>query len=310
MLAIIVTCLKIIGIILAVLVGMVIFMICFVLFVPFKYKLSASKGDEVHFLALNFGWLLSMLQVKVLYEEKFLVIARIFGIPVYRSDRQPKPKKEKKSKKKDKKSKKEEESNQDTEEPITEEPATEEPITEEPITEEPATEEPATEEPTIEEDTCQSKKDRDIIRDSELYETWLRVKEMIRSIWYIVKHYKEIMKREEFKLALKICFQQLLFLYRKMKPRKLECAVEYGDADPATTGKFLAYSIMLQPILESLLQFTPYFEEQVFRFSLKVYGRITVVHFLQVAIRLYRNREFRTILTLLTNKEGTNGRAK
>lgn len=78
--------LKIIGILLLVVIGMVLALLLAVLFVPVRYRIQVDKETtgvaKVH---AGVGWLLRIIYVSVRYEEELQYCVRIFGIPLIRS---------------------------------------------------------------------------------------------------------------------------------------------------------------------------------------------------------------------------------
>ncbi len=104
---------KIIGILLASIVGLVLLLLALILFVPFRYKLYGQKHDDLYLMA-KVTWLLHIVSFKFEYtgEGKPVSKARVFGIPVYNST---KPKKDQDSEK-EQKAENHQEDKKDTEE--------------------------------------------------------------------------------------------------------------------------------------------------------------------------------------------------
>lgn len=84
MLHIIFLILKILGIVLAVLVGIILFILIVTLFVPIRYQLLGKKEDEVLFLDTKATWLLHLVMISLSYiDEKLWIRLRIAGIVFY-----------------------------------------------------------------------------------------------------------------------------------------------------------------------------------------------------------------------------------
>ncbi|QHQ62516.1 DUF2953 domain-containing protein [Anaerocolumna sedimenticola] len=89
MLHIVLFLLKIIGIILASILGLFIFLILVVLLVPIRYRINADNRDEIRAEA-KISWLLSIINILILYSDnKLLIRLKLFGRIFYDS-RNPK----------------------------------------------------------------------------------------------------------------------------------------------------------------------------------------------------------------------------
>lgn len=86
---VILTILKIIGIILLVVLGLMLFLLLLVLFVPIRYRIDASKDAEgeqhIHAL-IKVTWLLHLLNIRFLYPEEAYLRVRIACFTLFRSD--------------------------------------------------------------------------------------------------------------------------------------------------------------------------------------------------------------------------------
>lgn len=104
MVHIILLILKIAGIILLSVLGLILLLLAAVLFVPVTYRVQAEKEESVRIRAAG-GWMFRMLSVHYLLEgEERDLVFRLFGIPIYRpwaekKDGEPKKRKPKKKKK-------------------------------------------------------------------------------------------------------------------------------------------------------------------------------------------------------------------
>ncbi len=85
----IVLLLKIIGIILASILGLLIFLILIVLLVPIRYRLDADNKDEVR-AEMKISWLLRLIYIRIFYSDNQLIIRfHLFGKLLY-DNRNPK----------------------------------------------------------------------------------------------------------------------------------------------------------------------------------------------------------------------------
>lgn len=99
--AVILTILKMIGIALLCILGLILLLIGLLLFVPVRYRITAQKDAEDELKAarvtVRVTWLLHLLNVCFAYPERAYVRIRVLFFTVFRSDR-PKKEKEKKQK--------------------------------------------------------------------------------------------------------------------------------------------------------------------------------------------------------------------
>lgn len=93
MLSVILLILKLIGILLASIIGVILLVICLALLVPIRYRIYVSHDKKIYG-KVRIHWLLHLIGVKALYvDEKLTIKVKLFGITVYDSSR---PRKEKK----------------------------------------------------------------------------------------------------------------------------------------------------------------------------------------------------------------------
>lgn len=84
--------LKIIGIVLLAIIGLVLALLLLVLFCPFFYQVRLVSKEQFEGAA-RVTWLFGLVRITVSYREKLNIILRVFGIPIY--NRQKKKEKEK-----------------------------------------------------------------------------------------------------------------------------------------------------------------------------------------------------------------------
>jgi hypothetical protein len=79
----ILTILKIIGIVLLSIIGLLLVIVLALCFVPFRYKINASKDDSL-IANVKITYLLHFISLKAIYDKKLTIEARILGIRVYK----------------------------------------------------------------------------------------------------------------------------------------------------------------------------------------------------------------------------------
>jgi len=98
MLHIILILLKIIGIILASVLGLLLFFLLIILFVPIRYRINANNRDTV-FAEVKVSWLFRIIYLRVSFvNNKFNMILRIFGKVFYDFNKPTEKKESKKTK--------------------------------------------------------------------------------------------------------------------------------------------------------------------------------------------------------------------
>lgn len=102
MLHIILTILKIIGILILVLLALLLVCIGIVLFVPIRYRAEGKKDEDGYFLKAEVYWLFRLFRVKALYPEPGQIAVKFLWFTLFDSKAEEKPEKEKKRKKKGK----------------------------------------------------------------------------------------------------------------------------------------------------------------------------------------------------------------
>lgn len=114
MIHVLLTVLKILGILLASIIGLLLLILLIVLLVPVRYRGKAQKHDKINADGVV-SWLLHIVHCSVKYEgDGVITVVRIFGIKVYPKS-EKKPSKERKSSKKRKPKKRPDEDKEKTE---------------------------------------------------------------------------------------------------------------------------------------------------------------------------------------------------
>lgn len=126
----------------------------------------------------------------------------------------------------------------------------------------------------------------------------------IKNIKSEIEFYKNLWDEPQGKKAVKHLWSELVYLLKKIKPRKISGDVVFGTGDPATTGQALGALGALYVFLPKDLSITPDFENQVYEGNIHVKGRLRLVHLLVIAVRLFADKEFRYVVKKVLAKEG------
>ena len=329
MLHIILTILKIIGILILVVLALLLTVIGVVLFVPIRYRVNGKKDEESFFVKAEVYWLLHLFRIKAVYPEPGRVIVKILCFTIYdsgkvdESEKSQRKKKEENSKVKKKNVKS---NSKEKEKKLQKEVQTNEKdgkIKEN--TEKEANErKTAAPEQNIELSTnAQAEagtepqkgkigqainKMKAIIQKvlsilKNIRYTITRLCDKIKEIWANIQYYVEVFHEEETNKAFLMCKQQLYKIWKNISPSKCRVQLKIGTGEPDTTGYILAVHGMLYPLIGNNVMIEPDFEKQVLEGTVFIKGRITIFVLLCVAIKLYFDENIRHFLKRFKREE-------
>lgn len=340
MLHILLLILKIIGIILAILIGCILLFLCLALFVPVHYRIELNRaegeGSPPIEVKAKLTWLLHFVNISILYPSDIYLRVRILFITLFRlpgkHKESKKNKKEKKassrkSKEKDKdkssgQSKDEDEKETDTDENSIEK-AEETYIEQEADNRraEQKVEAPKVEVAKDESDETEAESEAEGTQNtkpklslkSKLDKIWSQIK----NIWYTIKricgkikeilenieYYLDVIKSDTFKQAFSLCKGELGAIFNYVKPRKFIADLTIGMDDPAATGQILSYYGILYPLIGSNVTITGDFDRKRIEGSIFVKGKIKLFTFLKAVIRIYFSKDIRKLLKLFKKED-------
>lgn len=331
MLHILLLILKIIGIVILCLLGVLVLGIACALFVPVRYRVEAvrkeGEGEPPVILRVKVTWLLHFVNFVLRFDGSLFVRARIMIFTLFRL-----PKKEgriKKEKRRSKNSTEPEEpaGNERTEEktekaaamgqtespPEKQEKRENDAQTEAPDSGEERREE---QERGAEEETPSEKPtfwDKIRAVPEILRGVFSKIKGLFENIQYTIRkfcdkiksasdtieYYRGIIEGEPFRRSFALCKEELLRIGKSLKPQKFQAQLIVGTDDPAATGQILAYCGMLYPLLGGYVDVAGDFERKRLEGHVLVKGKIRFFTFLRVAVRVYFNKDIRKLYKLL-----------
>lgn len=311
---IILSILKILGIILLILLGIILMLLLLILFVPVRYWITVHRktDEEVPVVVdLKVTWLLHILNVVFSYPAAAYVRVRVFCFTVFRSDKASKDISEagKASTEKEVISESKEEEKKEQVEEQTKEQAKEQAEKREEAETEKQTEEQKKGQNEAEEDREDA---ADEERSPKIFDffkklwsaiknikyTILRICDKIKHIVKNIRYYIKIIQSNTFKRAWKVCSAQVLLLLKAFAPKKLRGTLLIGTGDPASTAQVLAVYGMLYPLIGNHIDITPDFEQAIIEGDLLARGRITVFRLLKTAWIVFFNRDLRRLIKL------------
>lgn len=281
MLHILLLILKIIGIVLAVVLGIILFFCAVVLFMPVRYKIDGEgTGDwkDVH-IQICFSWFLHLISGYALYEEKeFSWQCRIFWKKL--NQRKGKSKKERSAHKEIKK--------QDTTRRQDSKTQKVSKIKKSKVQKSSEIQEKT----QIEEnEKRQNRKKQNVFQKLKytIQNICAKIKLMIEKKEKLTDFINDKVHRNAFRRVKKEVFR----LGRALRPKRLQLYLRYGFEDPCMTGKVLVGLSVLYPFYGDGIEIFPDFEEPVLEGTLKVKGRIYGIHFIIILWNLYFDKHVR-----------------
>ena len=312
MLHVLLLILKITGIVIACILGLVILVVTAVLFVPVRYKVNADYHDRFKAQA-KVSWL-GILRLMISYDEELDIKAKGFFITVYNNnDENSKVSEQKKAKKK--KEKKPEEnifsaSDKDVEK-LTEKEEKPQIKMAEAVNE--TKEDVQNVKEAVSEDESGNIQNRSFFNKvkDKCFVIYTKIKEIIKLIRDTVKKIsgaadrlkekvskaKEFVTDEDNKALFHFLVEQLKALIKVIRPKKYRINARIGFEDPATMGKVLAYVSILYGMSGVDLSLEPVFGENVKEGSIFLKGNICIFSVLVIALRVYRNEQFKKFIS-------------
>lgn len=312
MLHVLLLILKITGIVIACILGFVILVVTAVLFVPVRYRVNADYHGRFKAHA-KVSWL-GILRLLVSYDEELDIKAKALFITVYNNnDENSKASEHKKAKKK--KEKKPEENVFSASDKETEKFAEKEEKPQikmaEAVNE--TKEDVQDVKETVSEDESgdtQKKSFFDKVKD-KCFVIYTKIKEIIKLIKDTVNKVsgaadrlkekvskaKEFVTDEDNKALFHFLVEQLKALIKVIRPKKYRINARIGFEDPATMGKVLAYVSIFYGMSGVDLSLEPVFGENVKEGSIFLKGNICIFSVLRIALRVYRNEQFKKFIS-------------
>lgn len=321
MLHILLTILKVIGIIILVLISLVILIIAAILFVPIRYSIDAIYDRKVKNLdfKIKITYLLHLISVKYIYKDDGLSI-KIFGIKTHFFDKETKAMEEKINKE----TKMFEKMSSEIKDNMTEMPEVYEQLKKIDEERDRLAENVNKKEKNIE----NNNKDNDTEENTEEFikvekqnifsRIYSKIKAIIIKIKYRfikfcdtikkicknVNDLKEFISDDNTKEAFGFLKKETLILLKHIRPRRIKGYVHFGFDDPSYTGNLLGLIYMILRGSPKEFRINPDFENKVFDGEIHAKGRVQCYLLLIIGIRLYKNDN----LKLLLERRRTNGR--
>lgn len=324
MLAVILWILKIIGVLLLAILGLVLAFLLVVLLVPIRYRAEGSWYGELKASA-SVSWLLHIISLRAVYGERREIILRIFG---FRIGGERKIKRKKRAKKKAAEADGREEGLQEREENAQDlnrqDREAAEPCKDSAGTLKDSRKPEVPQKPAAGmEKTRKGQFSAGKICD-KLKAAMLRIgraaaafKNKLLGIPKLAERAKRALKRtrrkltelgkkkerliaflrdEENQRTFKLLKRQIFALLKHVLPRRVKGKLRFGFDDPYTTGQVLMYLAPFYGLYARKLELIPVFEEPVLDGELYLKGKVRIGTVLVLAARMMLDRNFRSLL--------------
>lgn len=114
-----------------------------------------------------------------------------------------------------------------------------------------------------------------------------------------IEYYRGVIEGEPFQRSFALCKEELLLIFKRLKPDRFEAALVVGMDDPAATGEILAVCGMLYPVLGPKVNVVGDFERKRLEGRVFIKGKLRFFTFVRVAVRMYFNKDIRKLYGLL-----------
>ncbi len=298
--AVILTILKIIGIVLLSILAFVLLLALLILYVPLRYRITAQKQhneDEITASA-KITYLLHMISGSVSYQDELIKEVRVFGIRIW-------PRREKK--KKDTMAELKTDSSDHIDDVHdTGTGGSEDVLSSDEFTIDWNEEDKDPDDPTP--DTCdtypEDETDQADICDKiealiqSLTDKYDLATDKIDRIRRDLRFWDRMIHDERNRSAVELIKSVSFKLLRKIAPRRIKGSVCFGFDDPATTGRILMYLAVVYPVMPRKFKVEPDFEKTVLYGNIDIKGRLALITVGIAFLKLYFNKDCKRMYRL------------
>ena len=321
---VILTILKILGIILLVLLGLLLVIVFSVLFVPVRYRLEGEKSSPGWSEAngkVKVSWLLHLIHLRIQYQEKELDWEYyLFGVPLKKAGAAVREWKKKRRKKKvqgqkERRKKAVQQKNEPEKRTAAKKKGQQKSTEKQTKPEKSKTAAPEAKKTEIK--TAERKQQGKEKVSDKLSRFWNKCKKIVGSILEFpgklkkkltnirltfrgfcdkIKQWRTLWNEESTQAALHFLTEKGRKLIRHVLPRKIRGSITFGCEDPALTGQILGAVAIAYPLYGKGVAVYPRFEEKILEGQLQMKGRIVAACLLWQAWKIYRNPDVRKTL--------------
>ena len=143
--------------------------------------------------------------------------------------------------------------------------------------------------------------EKDMCKDNKQKQSWfekikctiVKICDKIKSLWETKEKATSFLTDDVHVEAFKIIKKELGILARHLRPRRIRGFVRFGFEDPYRTGQVLAGLSILYPFYGENVEIDPDFEQKILVGDLYIKGHIRMVHLAALLWRLFFNRYVR-----------------
>ena len=319
MLSILLTILKIIGILILCILGLVLGIVLLILLVPIRYDAKGELYEEKH-IGVRIHWLLHLLMIAVQLRGKAMEITvKVLGITLFatkKGEEEETTVSQKAASKEtealmseDQDSSDGEDSAEDSNEKMdsTEDNNSSKAAapTKEQISGEKTLKEEDLNRTFMEkiEDKLNQFADALAEKLEHLEQTVEELQEKIEKMKNTVSHYWNLVSHERTKNFIKRLLGEVWGIVKYIAPTKLKANLHVGMDNPYTTGNICMFASMLYPVYKDTIKLEPDFEEKILEGTFFLKGRIRLGHFMIAVVRIIANRDFWFVIRHIKPKE-------
>lgn len=305
MISVLLTLLKILGIILLSLIGLFIVLLLIVLFVPVRYRFKGYYKDE--FVCHGkVTWLLHLVSVSIDYEKELITKIKILGISLEAFKRKQKAvKQDEKELPADTNAKTDNNTKADSVTKTTDSAPKSVSKSEAELIESSSIE--TSIEDTQPEDNKEASTKLSWFQKIKctILNVLHKIRDIINKIRNIISNirqkketiqqYIEIIKREEVKQAFSVCKRRIWLLIKHILPKKMNVTIDFGFDDPSTTGYILAVYGMLPAAFGKKIILHPDFENSLFTCDFSLKGAVNAWSILHQLLCILTDRNCRAL---------------
>jgi flagellar motor protein MotB len=140
-----------------------------------------------------------------------------------------------------------------------------------------------------------------------------KLMEIVQNIQYTIEHfcdkintilndivyYRDVVESDEFRNSLRLCKDELIRVFKCLRPQKMQADLIIGMDDPAVTGQILAVWGMLYPFIGEYVNIVGDFEQTRIEGHAFIKGKVSIVTFVRTVVRIYFNQDVKKLLKLL-----------
>lgn len=137
----------------------------------------------------------------------------------------------------------------------------------------------------------------------KIFDTIQRIREKKEQLSQKIDQIMSILKDQENQKTFKLVMRQIGRLFKHILPQRIRGRLKFGFDDPYTTGQILTYISPFYGVYAKTLILEPVFDEKEMEGELHIKGRIRLGSLLWIVIRILLDKNFRRLLKGLLAKK-------